>query len=322
MTRLTDDAIAAIRARAEAATPGPWRVVSSGSGNFSIEDVEGVEVAEVFMLGDVARFLAAARTDVPALLAHIAALGEESKAWHDECREAEQQRDTLAAKLAEVERERDEARDRYQRLTGDWSRLNESYDRLHGGLVKAESERSNYLARLANRTEERDAALAEQRRLAAEVERMRPVVDAAVAWHEQDEVHDDPEAYNAIAAAVDAYRAAPQPPAADVCPHCGGTGQVATMEAGCGAYVDCICAPGPGYESLATAIRSLPDEEPPSGYVERAEVRRCEQAVVEAAERVVAERQSAIRHARATRHMATLSNRLDALRVAREKAGE
>lgn len=37
---------------------------------------------------------------------------------------------------------------------------------------------------------------------------MRPVVEAAVAWHEQDEVHDDPEAYNAIAAAVDAYRAA------------------------------------------------------------------------------------------------------------------
>lgn len=436
MTRLTDDAIAAIRARVEAATPGPWRDLPGWDDATDTEnndrivtsdytddnrDQRAVVVGELWYDGPHvlvapvdATFIAAARTDVPALLADraalvgalkkisairdsiigmqgfnfsehayplVAALNEAgyAGAGYEIARAnlgtvinqrdaAIDERDALAAKLAEVERERDEARDRYQRLTGDWSRLNESYVRLHGGSVKAESERSNYLARLANRTEERDTALAEQRRLAARVaeleERLRAV--GAIVEDEQRERHNAGEFVSsrlrAIADRCTDLPAPPQPPAVDreasldelarlsqefggyeelreqgnaevVSAMPGERPPVGSTPLAAPAAVTCLnCGPGANMTvrgdadlclacgwaqprgllpALASAIRALPDEEPPSGYVERAEVLRCEVAVVEA---VTSWRDG-------SSSLAAVDAALDALRAARKKAG-
>jgi len=101
MTLLTDDELAEIARRAERATPGPWQnssgfVRSSGSGG-SLLQGDGYTIqtstlwvaecrdGEAFYNPDGnAAFIAASRTDVPALLAHIA---EQARAL-EECRKA------------------------------------------------------------------------------------------------------------------------------------------------------------------------------------------------------------------------------------------
>lgn len=66
--------LAAIRARAEAATEGPWETEESHG--FNIWRQEGENVTKVYwkpgiQSRDDMEFIAAARTDVPALLQHI-----------------------------------------------------------------------------------------------------------------------------------------------------------------------------------------------------------------------------------------------------------
>lgn len=80
--RLTAEQLAAIRARAEAATPGPWSAHHRSYGLTADHDEFGglgLEIEgppEAFLRGQFARgtdaqFIAASRTDTPALLAHI-----------------------------------------------------------------------------------------------------------------------------------------------------------------------------------------------------------------------------------------------------------
>lgn len=92
--RLTDDELAAIAARAEAATPGPWQVVPRCTERDW--DIEGPE--EAYYRGQFARrtdaeFIAHARADIPALLAHIraqdAATARLRDALRDVCAAAE-----------------------------------------------------------------------------------------------------------------------------------------------------------------------------------------------------------------------------------------
>lgn len=84
--RLTDEQLAAIRERADAATPGPWKVAWDGDadpdGAWSAEwpwlirqDIypgkSVANLAEVEASTEDAEFIAYARTDIPALLAEI-----------------------------------------------------------------------------------------------------------------------------------------------------------------------------------------------------------------------------------------------------------
>lgn len=75
--RLTDDELAAMAARAEAATPGPW-TFEENSELIHPEGMPHAVVGSVWCDGicncyaDI-RFIAAARADIPALLAHIRA---------------------------------------------------------------------------------------------------------------------------------------------------------------------------------------------------------------------------------------------------------
>jgi len=82
---LTADELAAIRERLERATPGPWTVFSR-DGVFDPRDDDADDVFMGYGIDEVpvpdrgqfarpsdARFAAAARQDVPALLSHIAA---------------------------------------------------------------------------------------------------------------------------------------------------------------------------------------------------------------------------------------------------------
>ena len=95
---MTPERLAEIEARAEAATEGPWHAWGRGigfelhlgaaakCGQIRCEDVNG-EFRETFKRADAA-FIAAARTDVPALLAEVrrlqdAAQAIAAKAWDE-----------------------------------------------------------------------------------------------------------------------------------------------------------------------------------------------------------------------------------------------
>jgi len=101
---MTDDELTVIRARAEAATPGPWEAVKlydvtdttyidgcdfSFNGDINVEvERAGLEYPEWVMIGPDspeqkqihadAEFIAAARTDIPALLAEVERLRTEN----------------------------------------------------------------------------------------------------------------------------------------------------------------------------------------------------------------------------------------------------
>lgn len=75
---LTAEQIAEIRARAEAATPGPWTVFARDSSGQAVDyflgfDIEGPEEAQRGMFANRAdaEFIAHAREDIPALLAAL-----------------------------------------------------------------------------------------------------------------------------------------------------------------------------------------------------------------------------------------------------------
>jgi hypothetical protein len=81
--RLTDDELRAIRARAEAATPGRWNRPYDALIDMQLEarlvvgNVAGYEIAICENRAD-AEFIAHARADIPALLAHADALAAEN----------------------------------------------------------------------------------------------------------------------------------------------------------------------------------------------------------------------------------------------------
>ena len=89
---MTDEELAAIRARVDAASLGPWRVFQKW--RLEVEDANGEQVADIgyigyddgpddetrrFMEADSA-FIAASRQDIPALLAEVERLRAENAA--------------------------------------------------------------------------------------------------------------------------------------------------------------------------------------------------------------------------------------------------
>ena len=85
--RLTDEQLAAIRARAEAATPGPWHVPGGDDGGADwVDKANGDMVCQCTSYRN-APFIAHAREDIPALLAHIDGLQAEIDRWHAEWHE-------------------------------------------------------------------------------------------------------------------------------------------------------------------------------------------------------------------------------------------
>lgn len=71
---LTDDEIAEIGRRCDAATPGPWRSYIEGREQMSGSDFIQTAGEDIYLSGATHAdqdFIAAARTDVPRLLAEI-----------------------------------------------------------------------------------------------------------------------------------------------------------------------------------------------------------------------------------------------------------
>lgn len=79
---MTELDLEAIKARCEAATPGPWRGLSSpiiyglGIGIYR-EEIDGEEKVARALPNDDQIFIAHARTDVPALVAEVERLREQ-----------------------------------------------------------------------------------------------------------------------------------------------------------------------------------------------------------------------------------------------------
>lgn len=92
--RLTDEQLAAIRERADAATPGPWATaleVDHDGQYWVVTPPDGSVLFSVCKVGhkgelkteEDAEFIAHARQDIPALLAHIDALTAELATLRD-----------------------------------------------------------------------------------------------------------------------------------------------------------------------------------------------------------------------------------------------
>jgi hypothetical protein len=77
--RLTNEELAAIRERAEKATPGDWAYYENDNVVVTLHpDYQyAMEIAEEIGTGFDAEFIAASRSDIPKLLAHIEALEAE-----------------------------------------------------------------------------------------------------------------------------------------------------------------------------------------------------------------------------------------------------
>ena len=110
--------LAAIKARADAASPGPWGwpMVNALAGNFHDIDGEWTLLAAIHdacpMTSEDRRFIAAARTDVPALLGFVEAQAEDVELQH-ELQHADQVRVAeLKQRVAVLEEERDDLRER------------------------------------------------------------------------------------------------------------------------------------------------------------------------------------------------------------------
>jgi len=75
--KLTQEQIEEIRKRAEDATPGPWKVGVDGyvcNAGFYVTDTIVEDITSNIFEKEDAEFIANARQDIPALLAHIAEL--------------------------------------------------------------------------------------------------------------------------------------------------------------------------------------------------------------------------------------------------------
>lgn len=110
MAKLTNEQLAEIRKRAEAATGGPW-VVSpdkcgpEGQGVFNEEDFGCIcEVGDPYPRGnnkptENMNFIASARTDIPALLDMIAELQAENKLLESSFEESERNKNRYAENM-------------------------------------------------------------------------------------------------------------------------------------------------------------------------------------------------------------------------------
>jgi hypothetical protein len=74
--KLTQEQLEAIRQRAENATPGPWEIATTTDGAYVL-DTDDMIIAATIERTEDATFIAHARTDIPALLDHIAELEAE-----------------------------------------------------------------------------------------------------------------------------------------------------------------------------------------------------------------------------------------------------
>lgn len=126
---MTTEELEAIRARAEAATPGPWT-----HGGYPLKGIGGPEVlaaGDVHLLTMVCRpdddtdatFIAHARQDVPALCDEVARLTSECHAMDEAITIACADRDAYAADLREAEAE-------IARLRATVARLDDSHRRI------------------------------------------------------------------------------------------------------------------------------------------------------------------------------------------------
>lgn len=93
----------AIEARANSATPGPWATSSEWSVRTGARDDELVACVQYKDHGRDAAFIAAARTDVPALVAELRALRAERNATARVVAAARERRDALAAQQSAAE---------------------------------------------------------------------------------------------------------------------------------------------------------------------------------------------------------------------------
>lgn len=108
---ITDERIAEIRALLENATPGPWRAHPSGW----VETANEVPVSDALRRQPHAErdgaLIAAAPTIIAELLEEVERLAvRPPRYWCDRCEELEFVCDKAHQKLAQVTRERDEAR--------------------------------------------------------------------------------------------------------------------------------------------------------------------------------------------------------------------
>jgi hypothetical protein len=76
MPKLTQAQLESIRQRVENATPGPWQIATTTDGAYVL-DTDGMIIAATVERTEDATFIAHARTDIPALLDHIAGLEAE-----------------------------------------------------------------------------------------------------------------------------------------------------------------------------------------------------------------------------------------------------
>lgn len=262
MTRLTDDALAAIRARVtgRADSTPTSDVLDARDLLAHIAALDGELAKESARVGDWIRAHEAAREERFREVLRGDELARENTA--------------LAAKLAEVERERDEA------LL--------SRDHLRAELTSVQTTALYQVAeRLRGIEPERDAALAEQRRLAAIIERADHTSATAMSaqWEASERENDRlAAALTAAATALEttaewvrregiagtaagimadaqearAALAPPQPPAVD---REASLDELARLSQEFGGYEELR---EPGNAEVVSAIRALPDEEPPS----------------------------------------------------------
>ncbi|MES2210997.1 MAG: hypothetical protein V4515_12595 [Chloroflexota bacterium] len=231
---MTDLDLDAVQARADAATPGPWRVVERGGGP---DADDGSSILWIgYESGDRpefawldpdeatdadAEFIAHARADVPALLARLAEVEADEATLGVAIEEVENansrlqaERDNLAAENARLRQERDEARAMNFRMLGDQKNLGLR-------LGNAVAERDDYAARLKAGDDAYRRQCVALCAAEAKVAAMTPVVEAAsvlaghvkVAAAEEEADWDDeptPAAVLALVVAVDTYVAGQQ----------------------------------------------------------------------------------------------------------------
>ncbi len=197
---LTNDDLAAIRERAEKATPGPWHTVGHDAPRLYAQG-EGQAIGEFYQprgYGNAAAnaaFIAAARSDVPALLAHIDALMADLKAANDRAFNAEND----AQEARHWQQEGDRTDDWTQRVRDDHPSANHQNHRRYATAMKLIGNRQSKagLASLvchliADRDRHEETAVAAAERvdaLTAEAARLREMLSNAQA--ERDMIRQD-----------------------------------------------------------------------------------------------------------------------------------
>ena len=183
----------AIRERCEAATPGPWEVRPW----FGIACPTGMMLKDAGLGRNNAAFIAAVRTDVPALLDEVQRLTRERDDWKQDAQAADAEVDRLRAEAkyhdeADAlrmlrERERDEARAEVERLTRECTLADPDarfYRRQFAeSCIDVEmltNERDELLVRVANADAELRATRESYNRAVCERDEAKALANAAV----------------------------------------------------------------------------------------------------------------------------------------------